>query len=189
MAKQTPEQIAEAKVIKAAQDKAAKEAKAVEAAAAKEAKAKAALEAKAKAAADKAAAEANDAESIAAKAAKAAEAKAIKEKAAAEKLELKAKEKAEKAAAKEAKKLENALQVQNGMTRPGPTTIGGRIWAVIDTASATVRRPVTISELRAHPDLAGDIPANISSIYARWRKFNGVVGRTVVPVAETQAAA
>jgi colicin import membrane protein len=187
MAKQTPEQIAEAKVIKAAQDKAAKEAKAVEAAAAKEAKAKAALEAKAAAAAAKANAEAKDAEAIAAKAAKDAEAKALKEKAAAEKLELKAKEKAEK----DAIKLANKMPTQNGITRPKPEGKTGKAWALMDKMSAEKRAPVAISELVAVNATLGMNPNMLKSQYASWRKFNGVVGRAVVtaaPAAATSAA-
>jgi hypothetical protein len=91
---------------------------------------------------------------------------------------------AKKVADKEARK----LQEQNGMTRPGKGTIGDRIWAVIDAASFAVGRPVTIAELRTNPALLADIPANVSSIYARWRKFNGQTGRTVAPAVAAPVA-
>lgn len=83
-----------------------------------------------------------------------------------------------------------ALREQNGMTRPNPGTVGDRIWCVIDEHSAQVQRPVTIGELKQNPKLANELAVNVSSIYARWRKFNGVSGRLPAPaVAPTPATA
>lgn len=66
---------------------------------------------------------------------------------------------------------------QNGMQKPGVGTIGCRIWDEIDTLARTLQRAPAIAEIRAMPSLAMDLPVNLSSIYARWRKFNGVEGR------------
>jgi hypothetical protein len=71
----------------------------------------------------------------------------------------------------------SALREQNGMTRPNAGTVGDRIWCVIDEEAARLGRPVTIGELKANEKLKPELGVNISSIYARWRKFNGVEGR------------
>lgn len=167
---QTAEQAAEAAALKAAEAQAKKEAAEV-------------AKAEKKAAADKAKAEKKEAaeKAKAEKAAAKAAEKEAKEKAKAEKA-------AQKAAAKPVKE-KRVLQEQNGMKRPGEGTIGDRIWKEIDAASAEVQRPITIGELRQRPSLAAEIPENISSIYARWRKFNGLSGRIAVPAPAAPAAA
>jgi hypothetical protein len=73
------------------------------------------------------------------------------------------------------------LLVQNGMQKPGAGTIGCRMWDVMDAYSKTLGRAVTRAELSAAPEFKDDLVVNVSSIYARWRKFNGIVGRTSAP--------
>lgn len=84
-------------------------------------------------------------------------------------------------APKEPKAPRVARLQQNGETRPGEGTIGGRIWSVIDALSAKAGRPVSIAEVKAAPELKDDLVVNLTSIYARWRKFNGIAGRVAAP--------
>jgi len=74
------------------------------------------------------------------------------------------------------------LLEQNGETKPGAGTIGARIWDEIDTLSTTLGRAASIAEVRTIAALQNDLPVNLTSIYARWRKFNGVSGRVVAPI-------
>lgn len=69
------------------------------------------------------------------------------------------------------------LKTQNGETKPGLGTIGCRMWDVMDREAYTLRRAPSIAELKVLPDFANDLSVNVQSIYARWRKFNGISGR------------
>ncbi|MFZ6775888.1 HNH endonuclease [Undibacterium sp. Ji83W] len=75
------------------------------------------------------------------------------------------------------------LEKQNGETKPGPGTIGCRMWNVMDATKKRLGRVPSIAELQALPEFAvgnngkPDLKVNVSSIYARWRKFNGISGR------------
>jgi hypothetical protein len=81
--------------------------------------------------------------------------------------------------AKEQKPARAPLAQQNGEKRPSANTIGGRIWARIDAISAANKMPATIAQVKADPELAADLVVNLTSIYARWRKFNGITKATV----------
>jgi hypothetical protein len=124
-------------------------------------------------AAEKAAKEAE----AAAKKAAAATAKAAKD---AEKAAAKAAKEAEAAAAKAAKAA-NKLPEQNGITRPKPETLCGKIWSVLDGISTKNGAPASIAEAKEHPDVVGMADATIRTQYARWRKFYGVTGRVDPP--------
>lgn len=79
---------------------------------------------------------------------------------------------------------------QNNITRPGETTLCGRIWAVADKISADQNgQPATIAQVREHADLqAGDVSiATIKTQYARWRQFHGIKGRAVAPQVATKS--
>lgn len=132
------------------------------------------------------------AEAKAAKEAKAAEAKAAKElkaKEAKEAKELKAKEKEEAKVAKAAEREANRMPEQNGIRRPKADGLCGRVWGIADKLSMELKEPVAISDLLAECEKAEMNPNNVKAEYARWRKFNGVVGRIISPAAKEAAAA
>lgn len=181
----TPEQ-------KAAADEAARIAKAEKAAAREaEKQAKAAAKAAEKAAKDaekqaakdaKAAVKAaKEAEREAAKAAREAAKEAKANKAAQLIAERQAKAEA-KAAAKAAREA-NRQPMQNGIRRPGPDGLCGRVWTLADQMSTAQGSPVAIATLLPVAESQGLVPGNVRTEYARWRKFNGLTGRIVAPVA------
>lgn len=91
-----------------------------------------------------------------------------------------------KAAAKVAK--ESAKQPkQNDVRRPKPATVTGKVWAIFDDLSGKAGTPASIGDsLKA----ATGVPeATVRTQYARWRKFHGIVGRTVAPAAATETPA
>lgn len=171
---QTEEQKAAAAATKAAE----KQAKAEAAAKAKQEKADAAAAAKAAKQAEKdakaAEKEAKKAEAEAAAAAKVAEAEAKKA------AKLQAIEDAK--AAKEA----NRQPEQNGIRRPGPNGLCGRVWGLADKLSADLNQPVPVADLLVAGEAEGLNTANIRTEYARWKKFHGISGR--VTKAETATA-
>ncbi len=89
------------------------------------------------------------------------------------------------AAAKPAPKPEQPKQ--NDVTRPAEGTKTGRVWAIADKLSADNKTPAE----RAVVMEAGrkeQIPdATIATQYGRWRRFNGLFGRTAKPVVEKKA--
>ena len=153
-------------------------------AAAAEAKAAAAAEkAAAKAAAKAAKEEAAAAKKLADEAAK-AERKAAAEAAKAEKAEAAKAEKARKITEKEAAKAAKEaarMPEQNGVRRPKPTTLCGKVWDLADNLSNQLGQPVPISTLLEHARPAGLNEGNVKTEYARWRKFHGVTGRVAHP--------
>lgn len=169
---QTAEQVAAAKA----------EAKAKVDAAKKEAKEKADV-AKAE---GKAKADAAKAEVKAKKDADAAAAKAAKDTAAAEKARLKA----EAAAQAGTAKVKVAQPQNNGITRPRPEGLCGKVWAIADAMSAAIGGPVSISALQKETSAAGLNDATTRTQYARWKTFNNVFVPVPKPaVAPAQAAA
>ena len=174
MSEKTQEQLV-AGAAAAAQKQAEKEAKAVAAAEAKAAKQ---AEREAKKAAAEAEKEAGKAEREAAKQAKihAKEAaKAAKEAAKAAKEQAKADAKAAKAASRQPE--------QNGIRRPGPEGLCGRVWGLADELSATLGQPVPIANLLEAGEAQGFNPSNIRTEYARWKKFHGLSGLITLPAA------
>ena len=185
----TPEQIAAAAAATAVAAKAA----AAEAKAAEKAQKKAEADA-AKAAAknEKAAAvAAKKAEVEAVKAAKAAERDAKVQGKEAKKAEIEAAKAAKEQAIADAKaaKLSQRQPEQNGIRRPGPSGLCGRVWGLADTLSAALNQPVPIADLLKAGEAESLNPSNIRTEYARWKKFHGVAGRVVKPVAAETAAA
>lgn len=137
-----------------------------------EARAKAKAEREAAAAERKAAAEAR---------------KAAREQAKAEKLAAKEAKKAEKEAAKEARKVEreaNRRPQQNGVRRPKPDTLCGRVWELADTLSEKLGQPVPIGELMVVAKAQDLNPSNVRAEYASWKKYHGIAGRITLPKAE-----
>lgn len=126
------------------------------------------------------------------KAVERAEAKAAKEAEKAERAkareEAKAKreeEKKRKAAEREA----NRMPEQNGIRRPKPQTLCGKVWTIADEVSAELGQPAPVSIVLERGEAQGLNTGNIKTEYARWRKFNGVTGRVVAPKTEEQIAA
>jgi len=173
----------EAKVAAAAELKAAK---AAERAAKKEAAEAAKADKKASVEAEKAAkAQAK----LDAKAAKEAE-KAAKAQA---KLDAKAAKEAEKAAkaqakldAKAAKEAQRQPE-QNGVRRPGPDGLCGKVWGLADSLSAEMSQAVPIANLLKAGEEQGMNVSNIRTEYARWKKFHGLSGRITAPVVDAAA--
>lgn len=147
-------------------------------AAEKQAKAEAAAQAKAAKQAEK---DAKAAEKDAKKAEAAAAVEAKKAEVEAEKAaKLQAIEDAK--AAKEA----NRQPEQNGVRRPGPNGLCGRVWGLADKLSASLNQPVPVADLLVAGEAEGLNTANIRTEYARWKKFHGIAGR--VTKAETATA-
>lgn len=138
---------------------------------------------------------------------KAAKKDADKAKKEAEKLENVAKKDAEKAERKAAKKVESdakkaaakaerdiakpkaAQFVQNDVARPNPETQCGKVWAIADAASEQISAPVALPVLLILTAAEGLNEGNVKTAYSRWRKFNGVSGRTVAANVDVPAAA
>lgn len=158
-----------------------------------EAKAKAA-EAKAIEKAEKAKAAKIEKEAKAAtKAKEAAEKKAAKEteklnkaneREAAKAAKIKAKEDAK--SAKEAEREANKMPEQNGIRRPKPNTLCGKVWALCDSLSSELKQPVPIKSLLEASAKEELNEGNVKAEYARWRKFNGVTGRVSLPKEEKE---
>lgn len=68
-------------------------------------------------------------------------------------------------------------KVQNDVTRPADNTACGKIWATADAISLSTHGICPIAALKEHPDMKGVNDHTIKTQYAKWRKFNGVVGR------------
>ena len=153
-------------------------------------------EKKAAADAEKAAAKQARDDAKAKKEAEKAEAKAIKDAEKSAKAEAKAIKDAEKSAA-DADKLNNKAPESNGVRRPKEGTLCGDLWALYDSLSAAKGSPVARSEITAA--LAGQPndsrigsstnEATVSTQFAAWRKFFGIVGRTPAAVIEVNQAA
>lgn len=133
----------------------------------------------------------------------AAAAKLAKEAAAAEKAAAKEAEKAAKAQAKldaiaakaeakaaaQAAKEANRMPENNGVRRPKPDTLCGRVWTLADTLSAQLNQAVPIAMLLEHSAAQGLVEGNVKTEYARWRKFNGITGRVTLPTPAVPAEA
>ena len=139
-------------------------------------------------AAEKARKEAEKAEAKAKREAEAAEKKAAKEaQKAQEKADREAKKAAEKAAKEQAKldakaaREANRQPEQNGIRRPGPDGLCGRVWGLADELSASLGQPVPIANLLEAGEAQGLNPRNIRTEYARWKKFHGLTGRITLP--------
>ena len=85
--------------------------------------------------------------------------------------------KADAKAAREA----NRQPEQNGIRRPGPDGLCGRVWGLADELSASLGQPVPIANLLEAGGAQGLNPSNIRTEYARWKKFHGLTGRITLP--------
>lgn len=94
-------------------------------------------------------------------------------------------EKARKKAEREA----NRMPEQNGVRRPKPNTLCGRVWALADKLSEELGQPTPIKVLleKAREEELNE--GNVKAEYARWRKFHGVTGRITLPKEEAPATA
>ena len=140
-------------------------------------------EAAVKAAEMKAAEDAAKAQEKAEKAQARAEEKAEKARLAAEKAEARAAAKLAAAEAREAAKA--ARVVQNGQSKPGPGTIGDKLWSIFDAASTEFQRPTKLSEVMPKIEAEGIKASSAAAGYAQWRKFYGL---TKAAAAEAVAA-
>jgi hypothetical protein len=78
---------------------------------------------------------------------------------------------------------------KNNITRPGPGTKTGFIWQKADEITAANKgQPCSVDQLRTHPEVRSFNDHTIRTQYARWRQYNGVVGRVATP-SQFQAAA
>lgn len=112
--------------------------------------------------------------------------KAEKAEKAAQVAQAKEKAKAEKEAAKAAKiaaKEANQMPESNGVRRPKPDTIGGKLWAVFDRKSGELKAPCSLASVKEELDALGIKALSQSAGYAHWRKFFGISGRIAKPVA------
>ena len=64
-----------------------------------------------------------------------------------------------------------------GITRPKSGTICAQVWEACDKHTATDNTPVSIAKLLADKNLAQVNNATLRTQYARWRAFNGIVGK------------
>lgn len=140
-------------------------------------------------AAEKAEAKAKrEAEAVAKKANREAEKAAKKEAAEAEKAAKKAEKeqaKLDAVAAKEAARMPE----QNGIRRPKPEGLCGRAWAIFDSISAKHGSPASVKESLEEAVPQGLKEGNVKAEYARWRKFHGITGRILAPVAPVEEEA
>lgn len=157
-----------------------------------------AAEVAAKAAAKAAEAEARELAKAEAKAKREAEAAERKAQREAEK----AAKKAEREAEREAKRAEREAEKerikaereaarmpeQNGVRRPKPETLCGQAWEIFDTLSQQHGQPAAIGDALDISRERGLNDGNVRAEYARWRKFHGITGRVVSPVAKTEEA-
>jgi hypothetical protein len=68
--------------------------------------------------------------------------------------------------------------VQNGVTRPGKETICGQVFEVADKITTEQSHTATIAEVKSALPKLND--HTVKTQYARWRQFNGIVGRLSV---------
>jgi septal ring factor EnvC (AmiA/AmiB activator) len=107
-----------------------------------------------------------------------------REKAKAEREAKKAAKKAE-LEAKKAERESNRMPEQNGIRRPKPNTLCGRVWGLADNLSQKFGQPTPISELLESAKSEGLNEGNVKAEYARWRKFHGITGRVSLQKEET----
>lgn len=64
--------------------------------------------------------------------------------------------------------------IQNGVTRPKPGTISGRIWEITDSLSAQEGFPVARKKVLEAAMAEGINAATAATQYGRWRKYHGL---------------
>lgn len=91
--------------------------------------------------------------------------------------------KEEAAAAAKAAKEASRMPAANDVRRPKPEGLCGKVWEHADRLSAALGQPVSIKALLESTTAAGLSSATTRVQYARWRKYYGIAGRIVAPVA------
>lgn len=87
---------------------------------------------------------------------------------------------AKKAAAKKApaKKAESKRPVakdkKNGISRPRPDTVSGKIWKVADEISKKMQKPAPRKDVLAECAKDELNPATVATQYGRWCKYHGL---------------
>lgn len=66
---------------------------------------------------------------------------------------------------------------QNNVTRPAENTTCGKIWATADAISLATHGVCPIAALKEHADIKSINDHTVKTQYAKWRQFNGIVGR------------
>lgn len=79
--------------------------------------------------------------------------------------------------AKPAKVVKDKVE-QNGIIRPSAGTTTGRIWEIADGLSAKTKAPAVRKDVMAQADAEKINAATAATQYGKWRKFNGLEGRT-----------
>lgn len=102
---------------------------------------------------------------------------------------LKAEAKAAKAAEAAGKKVKVSQPQQNGVTRPKAEGACGKVWAIADSISQRIGEPVSIAMLQKETSQAGLNDATTRTQYARWKQYNGVIGRVPTPAQPAEAVA
>lgn len=77
---------------------------------------------------------------------------------------------------------------QNGVTRPRPNTITGRVWEIADEISNANAAPAERGAVMAQGLEEGIHRATISTQLGRWRKYHGLVVPRETKPTETEAA-
>lgn len=69
---------------------------------------------------------------------------------------------------------------RNGITRPAPEGITGKVWAAADACSAANGgSPATIAQVKGHHTMKGVNEHTVKTQYSRWRQYHGVKGRLI----------
>jgi hypothetical protein len=85
-------------------------------------------------------------------------------------------------------KSKTAKVQQNDITRPAAGTLCGLIWATCDELTATHGSPAQIAQLKASESVKQVNDHTVKTQYARWRKFNGIVGHKSTKPAPVQGS-
>ena len=90
-----------------------------------------------------------------------------------------------------AEKVEVVKDIKNGVTRPGPDTATGRVWAICDVlfASQTEDNPVTRARVIKNAEAEGINVSTAATQYGRYRKYHGLAKETAVAVKTTEPKA
>lgn len=91
-------------------------------------------------------------------------------------------EKAEAKRLRDEEKAANAQPSQNDVTRPRPDTACGQAWALMDELTAKLQSAAPIALVLQAAEKKGLNYDTVKTQYARWKKFNGIVGRVAMPL-------
>lgn len=100
------------------------------------------------------------------------------------KLAAKEAERAEAKRIRDEAKAASAQPSQNDVTRPRPETACGQAWALMDELTTKLNSPAPIGLVLQASEKKGLNYDTVKTQYARWKKFNGIVGRVAMPLPE-----